>query len=161
MTCSSSSPKKRITSLQCLRRQSKHNIRRHSLSSSRLEKKKEGGKYNPPQKFEKQQIDTMQTMELASVCTSLVSLFVLVAQSFLTSARLFTSMPRFTRRRHYMHPPSQHLHPLSSFPFAHVDLQAFPTVESFPPPLVPPPPLIMPPRPRPLEPALSRWWSTA
>ena len=57
---------------------------------------------------------------------------VLVAQSFFTSPRLFTSMPRSTRRRHHMH---QHLPPLSSFP---VDLQAFPPVASVPPPLVPP-----------------------
>ena len=50
----------------------------------------------------------------------------------------------------YMH---QHLPPLSSLLFAPVDLQAFPTVESFLPPLVPP--AVSKPRPRPLEPALS------
>ena len=44
-------------------------------------------------------------------------------------------MPRSTRRRRYMH---QHLPQLSSLPFAPVDLQALPTVESFLPPLVPP-----------------------
>ena len=32
----------------------------------------------------------------------------------------------------------QHIQPLSSSPFAPVDLQAFPPVESVPPPLVPP-----------------------
>ena len=65
-------------------------------------------------------------------------------------------MPRSTRRRHCMH---QHLPLLSSFPFAPVYLQAFLTVDSFPPPLVPPAvnPAAPPPRPRPLEPALSRW----
>ena len=71
------------------------------------------------------------------MCTSRrsVSSSALVAQSFFTSARLFTSMPRSTRRRRYMH---QHLPQLSSLPFAPVDLQALPTVESFLPPLVPP-----------------------
>ena len=44
-------------------------------------------------------------------------------------AKSFTWMPRCTRRRHCMH---QHLQPLSSSSFAPVDLQAFPTVESFP-----------------------------
>ena len=75
-------------------------------------------------------------MVWASVCTSwcLVSSSVLVGQSFFTSMRLFTLMPRSARRRHYMH---QHLQPLSSSSFAPVDLQAFPTVESFRPPLVP------------------------
>ena len=71
------------------------------------------------------------------MCTSWrsVSSSVLVAQSFFTSPRLFTSMPRSTRRRHHLH---QHLPPLSSSPLAPVDLQAFPPVESVPPPLVPP-----------------------
>ena len=73
------------------------------------------------------------------MCTSRrsVSSSVLLAKSFFTSTRLFTSTAilRSTRRRNYMH---QHPQPLSSSPFAPVDLQAFPTVESFQPPLVPP-----------------------
>ena len=56
-----------------------------------------------------------------------VSSSVLVAQSLFTSPRLFTSMPRSTRRRHHMH---QHLPPRSSSPIAPVDLQAFPPIES-------------------------------
>ena len=70
------------------------------------------------------------------MCTSWRFIHVLVAQSFFTSTRLFLSMHRSTCRRHYMH---QHLQPLSSSPFAPVDLQAFPDVESFPPPLAPHP----------------------
>ena len=58
----------------------------------------------------------------------------MVAQRIFTSTRFFTSMPRSTRRRHHMH---QHLQPLSSSPVAPVDLQAFPPVQSVPPPLVP------------------------
>ena len=82
------------------------------------------------------------------MCTSwcLVSSSVLVGQSFFTSMRLFTLMPRSARRRHYMH---QHLQPLSSSSFAPVDLQAFPTIEYFPPPLVPPAVNHTPPPPSP------------
>ena len=49
------------------------------------------------------------------MCTSWrsVSSSVLVAQSFFTSTRFFTSIPHSTRRRHYMH---QHLQDSNRFP---------------------------------------------
>ena len=100
---------------------------------SRAVREERGQTYSAPEVLE----TTNRYNERASVCTSWrsASSSALVAQSFFTSTRFVTLMPRSTRRRHHMH---QHLQPLSSSPFAPVDLQAFPPVASVPPPLVPP-----------------------